>query len=274
MDGLKNKTNLVIDEASRIQKVGTTGVYSQEFDEMINSIDQVKALLSNSSIRSQDLDEMNELAMELESNVTRSTKRLEEADNLLENVSQRVNLADVALKNLKQRTSGLHEAAQQLQDSADRLQEGNVQGALNVTQLMAEQSRQAERMANDTSHVLAEAERYRKNTESLLAKNSANVNVMQERNNESLAKLNEKLKSFDTTMPELNLQMCGESVTDCSRICGGAGCGFCGGLSCDVGAVTKANQALDVAKQQAAKIKGHKDEAEQLLRNVSVKGSF
>ena len=42
LDGLKNKTNYVIEEASTIQKVGTTGVYSQEFDDMVNSLDQVK----------------------------------------------------------------------------------------------------------------------------------------------------------------------------------------------------------------------------------------
>lgn len=269
LTGLRNKTNLVIEEASRIQKVGTTGVYSQEFDDMVESLDQVQALISNASIRSQDLDELNDLAIDLNNKKLESTKKLEEVNNLLENVSQRVNLGDAALKNLKNRTNNLHQAAADLKENATRLQEENVLGALNVTQQMAEQSRQAEKMANDTSNVLADAERFRKHTESLLAKNRAFVIEAQERNQESLNKINEELKNFDGIMPGLNLEMCGDNVTDCSSVCGGAGCGFCGGLSCDAGAVTKANQALDVAKKQAAEIKNHKDEAEQLLRNVS-----
>ncbi|XP_050582063.1 laminin subunit beta-1 [Bombus affinis] len=268
LTGLRNKTNLVIEEASRIQKVGTTGVYSQEFDDMVESLDQVQALISNASIRSQDLDELNDLAIDLNNKKLESTKKLEEVNNLLENVSQRVNLGDAALKNLKNRTNNLHQAAADLKENATRLQEENVLGALNVTQQMAEQSRQAEKMANDTSNVLADAERFRKHTESLLAKNRAFVIEAQERNQESLNKINEVLKNFDGIMPGLNLEMCGDNVTDCSSVCGGAGCGFCGGLSCDAGAVTKANQALDVAKKQAAEIKNHKDEAEQLLRNM------
>ncbi|KAG6801748.1 laminin subunit beta-1 isoform X1 [Apis mellifera caucasica] len=269
LTGLRNKTNLVIEEASKIQKIGTTGVYSQEFDDMVESLDQVQALISNASIRSQDLDELNDLAIELNNNVSTSTKKLEEVNNLVENVSQRVNLGDAALKNLKNRTNSLHQAAADLKENATRLQEENVQGALNVTQQMAEQSRQAEKMANDTSNVLTDAERFVKHTESLLAKNRGFVEEAQEKNQESLNKINEKLKIFNNIMPELNLEMCGDNVTDCSSVCGGAGCGFCGGLSCDAGAMTKATQALDVAKKQAAKIKSHKDEAEQLLRNMS-----
>ncbi|XP_071580387.1 laminin subunit beta-1 [Temnothorax nylanderi] len=269
LDGLTNKTNAVIQEASRIQKVGTTGVYSQEFDDMKDSLNEVRDLIGNTTIRSQDLDALDDLANELEKNISESAKQLAEASNHFENLSQRVNLGDVALKKLRNRTNSLHETAADLRENATRLQEENVLGALNVTQQMAEQSRQAERMANDTTNVLSDAERFRKHTENLLAKNRVSVTEAQERNKESLTKLNEKLKTFGMAIPELNLQMCGDNVTDCSTVCGGAGCGFCGGLSCHVGAVSKANQALDVAKQQAAKIKGHKDEAEQLLRNMS-----
>ncbi|CAL1674602.1 unnamed protein product [Lasius platythorax] len=88
-------------------------------------------------------------------------------------------------------------------------------------------------MANNTGNVLADAERFRKHTENLLAKNRASVDEAQERNKESLTKLNEKLKTFGMNIPELNLQMCGSSVMDWSIVCGGAGCGFCGCLSCD-----------------------------------------
>lgn len=270
LDGLRNKTNTVIQEASRIQKVGTTGVYSHEFDDMEESLNEVRDLISNTTISAQDLDALDILADELAKNISDSAKELEEANNLLENLNQRVNLGDVALKKLKSRTNSLHESAAKLRENATRLQEENVQGALNVTQQMAEQSRQAEKMGNDTSSILDDAERFRKHTENLLVKNRDSMDKAQRENKESLMKLNEKLKTFNTVMPGLNLQICGDNVTDCSTVCGGAGCGFCGGLSCDVGAITKAEQALDVAKQQASTIKKHRDSAEQLLRNVII----
>lgn len=268
LDGLKNTTNAVIQEASRIQKVGTTGVYSQQFDAMLESLDQVRSLIDKTTVRSQDLDELEGLAEDLKTNISSSASELEDVKNQLENVSQRVNLGDVALKKLKNRTNNLHQGAALLKEEAMRLQEANVQGALNVTQQMAEQSRQAEKMANETTSVLSDAERYRKNTESLLVKNRATVEDAQGRSQESITRLNDKLINLENDIPGLNLGMCGDNVTECSNVCGGAGCGSCGGISCDAGAVSKANQALDVAKKQADKIKSHKDSAEQLLRTV------
>ena len=194
---------------------------------------------------------------------------LEELESQLGNVTERVTLADAGLKRLKNRTDVLHVGAGELRENANRLQEANVQGALNVTQQMADQSRVAEKMAADTSGVLVDAERYKKHTETLLAKNSDIVAENQQRNKDSLERLNEKLDTLKGHIPQLNQDMCGRNVSDCSDVCGGAGCGSCGGLSCDSGAMTKASQALDVAKQQATKIKSHKDEAEQLLRNVN-----
>lgn len=185
-------------------------------------------------------------------------------------MTERVTLADEQLKRLKNRTDSLHEGAADLRESANRLQEANVQGALNVTQQMAEQSRGAERLAAETNNVLQDAERYKKNTESLIAKSSANVAENKQRTKESLDRLNEKLDILKDHMPALNQDMCGRNVSDCSDMCGGAGCGVCGGISCDAGAMTKANQALDVAKQQSSKIKSLKDDAEQLSRNVSI----
>ena len=270
LDGLRNKTSYVIEEASNIQKVGTTGVYSQEFDDMVNSIEQVKILLGNATVRSQDLDELNKLAQDLNKNVSASSEILLKADDLLNNVKQRVNINDVALKTLKNKTNSLHEQALNLKENATSLQEANVQGALNVTRMMAAQSKQAQRMANDTKNIVDDADRYKKHTETLIAKNSDAVTQAHEKNKESLEKLREKLDAFAELMPDLNLNMCGQNVTECGSVCGGAGCGSCGGLSCDAGAVTKANQALDVAKKQSAKIKSYRDEAQQLLRSVSI----
>lgn len=230
---------------------------------------QINNILESSSVKNQDLIDLNSQVDNLKSDVESHSKIIEDLGNELSSVTERVTLADESLKRLKNRTDSLHEGAAALREDANRLQEANVQGALNVTQQMAEQSRAAERLAAETNNVLLDAERYKKNTESLLAKSSASVAENKLRNKESVDRLNEKLDTLKGYMPSLNQDMCGRNVTDCSDVCGGAGCGHCGGISCDAGAMTKANQALDVAKQQSDKIKSHKDEAEQLLRNVS-----
>ena len=226
-------------------------------------------MIDSSSVKSQDLEELTNSTAILEKEIDTNMAVVNNLDDQVEDLTQRVTLADATLKRLKNRTDALQEGATDLRENANRLQESNVQGALNVTQQMAGQSRRAEKMAAETDGLLLDAERFKKNTENLLVKSSANVAESQQRNTESLERLGLKLDSLKENVPDLNMLMCGISVDDCSDVCGGAGCGTCGGLSCDMGAMTKASQALDVAKKQADKIKDRKDEAEQLLRSVS-----
>lgn len=95
------------------------------------------------------------------------------------------------------------------------------------------------------------------------------MNETHVRNEESLKKLNKKLDTFNERVPKMNLDMCGANVTDCSNVCGGIGCGFCGGVSCDQGAVQKAKQAMEIATVQSNKINEFKEQADQLWRDVS-----
>lgn len=270
LNELGNRTDYVIDSASQIQKVGTTGIYSQEFEAMEESLGQVEQLVSKTSVQVEDLDELFEVANELNNTVFFSNVLLEEIDNFQETVSQRVSLGDVALQNMRNRTLNLILAAAELKENATVLQEADVYGALNVTHQMAEQSAQAEATADGSSNVLADAERYRKNTESLLAKTAVSFTDMLDKNRNSLEELGKKLSNFSQLIPELNFDMCGKRVQECDSLCGGAGCNLCGGLSCDAGAVTEAERALDLAKQRSSSIKKQKDEIEQLLRTVSV----
>ncbi|XP_015510641.1 laminin subunit beta-1-like isoform X1 [Neodiprion pinetum] len=269
LQGVRNRTSNVITDASRIKKVGITGFYTSEFDQMDDSLNQVKALVSDTSVRGQDLEKLSDRAADLKNVIQASQMRLDELDNLQDSVSQRVHLADAALKNMRNRTDNLHQDAAQLKKDATKLQEANVQGALNVTVEMAEQSNEAERMANGTLNTLAEAERYHTNTENFLSKNSLSFKEATDQNKESIARLGDQVTTIKSMLPDLNLEVCGERVTECSSLCGGAGCGSCGGLSCDAGAVAKVNLALDLADKQTAAIKNHRDKAEQLLRSMS-----
>lgn len=62
--------------------------------------------------------------------------------------------------------------------------------------------------------------------------------------------------------------MCDKRGNPCDPLCGGAGCGVCGGLSCEHGAITKADRALGVAKDAEKAIREKETDAEELLRGV------
>lgn len=222
-------------------------------------------------MKGQDLDELDDLSNQLNETISSFEKHLDDVDRNLENVNEKVILAEENMKQWKARTEILHNKSKELEIGANKLQEANVQGALNVTIQMGELSKMAENIANkEVAEILNDADRYRQNTEILIVKNKDIIEVAQEQSREALERLNEKLKSFDKIMPTLNYEMCGDNVTDCSEVCGGAGCSSgCGGYSCDNGAITKTEQALNVAREQSEKIKKYKDKADQLLRSVS-----
>lgn len=51
-------------------------------------------------------------------------------------------------------------------------------------------------------------------------------------------------------------------------MCGGGGCGVCGGPSCEKGAVTKAGNALDLAMKAEDLLKVKEENAQGLYENV------
>jgi len=65
-------------------------------------------------------------------------------------------------------------------------------------------------------------------------------------------------------------QVCDGRGEPCDSLCGGAGCGKCGGLSCEDGSVTKANNAMDLAKRAEKTLAERKTESQALLSEVGV----
>lgn len=63
-------------------------------------------------------------------------------------------------------------------------------------------------------------------------------------------------------------QVCDKAGDPCNELCGGAGCGKCGGLSCDEGAVTKAQNALKFAKDTEKLVQDKETKIGELYRGV------
>ena len=67
------------------------------------------------------------------------------------------------------------------------------------------------------------------------------------------------------------LKVCDGAGDPCDSVCGGAGCGKCGGsVSCDEGAVTKSMEAIDLCNQSESILIVKKREIETVFNRVSI----
>lgn len=129
-------------------------------------------------------------------------------------------------------------------------------------------SEDAVRRANEVQISLSNSERQRRRIEALLIQISPQMNRTQEEVAEALKKLDGNLENINKNFPDLNTLVCDRGGDPCDSICGGAGCGKCGGLSCE-GAVTNADNALKYAQDAYTELKRKDADAEELLRTVS-----
>ena len=94
---------------------------------------EVKTLLLNTTLSGRELNQLEQLFGSIKTNLTQAGEKLDELDATLDNTTQRVFLAGLALTDLRTKASDLQTAAQSLKSNATRLQEANVEGALNLT---------------------------------------------------------------------------------------------------------------------------------------------
>lgn len=95
------------------------------------------------------------------------------------------------------------------------------------------------------------------------------VETLIDTNGEHINKYRTKLEELNETMPDMNDKMCDKRGDPCNDLCGGAGCNSCGGLSCEKGAFTRAEKALNYAKDTEKILKEKEEQAEELIRSLS-----
>ena len=66
----------------------------------------------------------------------------------------------------------------------------------------------------------------------------------------------------------MSSKVCDGRGDPCDSLCGGGGCGKCGALSCDEGAVTKADNALSLAREAEGLLRNRQAESEEMMRGV------
>ena len=84
--------------------------------------------------------------------------------------------------------------------------------------------------------------------------------------------MTEEITRLEDMIPGLNKAVCdGETTREdpCDDLCGGAGCGKCGDVSCGEGALTKSQDALKDAEDAERLLKEKDLEAEEALNKIN-----
>lgn len=266
----KNQTLDIIERAGDIKKVGATGAYTKEFDEMQNQLDEIEQLLNNTD--EVDVDEIEDELEQLRNkiNKTEHDKLSKLNDELGEN-KQLVLLKEVTLNDLNNSLNALKQKILDLQNNGTKLQEANVQGALTLIGNAKEKADKALQKADNSQDDVKYAEtqctataNFINNTEKLYKKQS-------EDNENELKNLSKKLDELNSQIPELNNLVCDGRGDPCDSICGGADCeNGCGNsITCANGAKQQAATAIRNANDTEIALRNKESKANDFIRNVS-----
>merc|ERR1719347_272671 len=121
--------------------------------------------------------------------------------------------------------------------------------------------------------VLHESDKIRRATEVLLAENlQQGIANTTNTNTADLEEVNNEIRRLEERIPRLNKDVCDGVTTvedPCDDLCGGAGCGKCGDVSCGEGALTKSQDAVKDAKEAEMLLKEKDLVAEEALNKIS-----
>lgn len=273
--GLQNQTMDQVQRAEQVKITGVTGAYTRDFVEMEDTLREVKGILTSASVSNDELIGVQADIDRINVALQGTNQNMGELDSNLSNLQQSLLQGSSNLDFLRKEADGLKLNAQDMKEQITSLQEANVEGALNLT-------RQAERRSYEAAlqvrgieaegGLLTNSEKKRKATETLMNTSRDQFTSTQEQNQQKLNDILVQIDNLEAKIPDLNRQICdGDTGKDqpCDTLCGGAGCGKCGGISCLNGALSKAEEAVSSAKA-ADEVFSEKDrEAERVLRDIT-----
>lgn len=268
LNSLNEQTDELINRAKRIKSQGATGAYTKEFENMEKKISHIRNILDNTTISVKDISDIDDVIANLRRQLDDSDKNLKSSDNALDKLYSEINLANVEIENMKEQSDRVKAMAYELKENATKLQEANVEGALNLTRDAWHRVNRLSEIYLETSELNAEAERQCKRIENLINRQPENERLLKT-NDKQITELQVTLDDLNAKIPDLNEQVCDKRGDPCDNLCGGAGCEKgCGGISCENGALTRASTALNYAKDTEKIIKEKEDLAENLIRSV------
>ena len=275
LEELANATREKVGNAEQVKVTGVTGAYTRDFEAMEEKLSEIKEILNSASISNDELIGVQAEINRISNALKDTTANLDDLGSELGNIRQSIMQGASNLDYLRSDSDNLKLEAQDMKDKITRLQEANVEGALNLT-------RQAKRRSDDAAMqvrgieadggALANSEFQRKATDKLMNNSKIQFTNTQNQNQGKLDDILEQIDNLEGKIPDLNRQICdGQTSVDtpCDDLCGGAGCGKCGGLSCLNGALSKAEEAVKSAESADSLLVEKDRDADQVLREVT-----
>nr|XP_036214745.1 laminin subunit beta-1 [Bactrocera oleae]XP_036214746.1 laminin subunit beta-1 [Bactrocera oleae] len=267
LHGLEDATAEAIQRAKEIKLVGATGAYTAEFSTLDKKLQNIRDLLQNTTVSLQDIDALDKEGAELKEKLQASHSKLLETEENLENIHSSLSLSTVELEALRNQSELVKKLSKELKENGIQLQESNIEGALNLTRNAFERVLDLSALKNEAEDFAANTDRNCKRVETLSNKIKDEQDMIKA-NDGIITDHRYELLTLTSMIPGLNNEVCDKSGDPCDSLCGGAGCGSCGGLSCEHGALTRTEKALKVAKDTEQKIKDKKDVADQTIRSL------
>lgn len=269
LNNLDGQTDSVIAAAMEIMKTGATGSYTKEFESVEKKIEDIKQLLQNTTASSEQLKTLDKLIEDAKSDLMVPSHLLTNVRNQVGNITDRITTASVELSDLNTKSKNLNMTALNLKNNITKLQESNVEGALHLTREAYDKSMKIKDKNMVTESTIYDAERQCKSTETLIDHTIDRFTQGIDDNKKHMQQLRNYGNDIEKVIPSLNQQVCDKAGNPCDSLCGGAGCGFCGGLSCDNGAYTKSENALKYAEDAKKYINEKETKSGELYRAVT-----
>jgi len=274
---LQANTTLRVEEAEKVKVTGAAGAYTAAFENMESQIAEVNQIIERSSLKNEELASFTEDIKGIEDKLSDTTNRIKQLDNSLTETEQSILQGQYNLTTLRQDADRLHNQAADIRDKATQLQEANVGGALTLTQQANQKSELAARKVKAITEEVDGAQLYestktRGATQRLIKDMKDNIDASQASNTKDLNEVTNGISNLEDRIPDLNKAVCdGETSRDnpCDDLCGGAGCGKCGDVSCGEGALTKSQDAVKDAKEAEMLLKEKDLVAEEALNKIS-----
>ncbi|KAG5893086.1 hypothetical protein JTB14_029481 [Gonioctena quinquepunctata] len=265
----KNQTLEIVERAGDIKKVGATGAYTKEFDEMQNQLDEIEQLLNNTD--EIDVGDIEDELQNLRDRISKTENdKLKKLDGILDDNKQQILIKELKLQTLNESLTNLKNKIRELENNGTKLQEANVQGALNLIRDAKEKADKAVQRAENSQEDVKYAEIQCTATSTFINNTEKQYKKQSEDNENELMNISAKLETLNKQIPELNSLVCDGHGDPCDAICGGAGCGYCGDLlSCANGAKQQANTAIEHANNTEIALRNKETLANDFIRNVS-----
>nr|XP_034317839.1 laminin subunit beta-1-like [Crassostrea gigas]XP_034317840.1 laminin subunit beta-1-like [Crassostrea gigas] len=266
---LRDQTQYLVNGALKIKATGVEKAFEKEFAEMENNIQEIRDIIRNANVSSNDIRDIEMNLKQLRESLNISYTDLERTKDEIDVRSNSIRQGNNDIRALQMGVDKLKQKIENLKRNATNVQAQDVEGAFNLIKKAQEVSMAAQRKVDATDIILEQSETTTKEVNAMVESQHQEFDRKVAENSKNLKKVTDQINGLTDKITDINEMVCDKRGEPCHSVCGGGGCGVCGGeQSCGDGAVKKAENALDLARQAEELLKIKERNATELLQKL------